>query len=103
MRLNYFVPQPPLCEGNQVCSLMCQNDSLMHYEMECSMDNGMSWIPMGLLDSENQAQFWRQSGELWRLRSGQLIGAMTLTRPGTLIMRVVSDRPPIPMSHIMIN
>jgi hypothetical protein len=88
--LHYPQRSLPLCEGSQDCSLYVQNDSIGNYRMEMSSDGGRSWQQMGLLDAQNQTQFWRQSGEQWRLVcfvSGE-VGARLITTPGISKLRV---------------
>lgn len=88
--LHYPQRPLPLCEGSQDCDLYCQNDSIGNFVMEMSLDNGRTWQQMGLLDAQNQVQFWRQSGEMWRLRCivTGAIGAQVITLAGKLTLRV---------------
>lgn len=76
-----------LCEGDQTTSLHIQNDSrVLVVRMLCSTDGGVQWQNMGLLDPINSVQFWRQTGEHWRLVSAENsshVLAQTTTKPPT--------------------
>lgn len=63
----------PECEGvqdtvvsffNQATCVLSSNSAL-----EFSTDGGRSWNHAGTLGPMERAQFWRQSGELWRMRN----------------------------------
>ena len=80
---------PPLCEGDLVCCVHLESDSLDNMAMEFSTDRGRSWTYFGNLDPINSTQAYRQLGELWRLRNvetGQVV-AQAETRGKRLVIR----------------
>lgn len=74
----------PLCEGVENTSVMCHNEATCvltaHYALEFSVDGGTTWKHAGTLGPMEKASFWRQSGELWRMRNvssgggGKIVG-----------------------------
>lgn len=73
--------QTPLCEGVEDTIVSCHNESTCvltsNYAIEFSSNAGGSWQRAGLLGPMETAQFYRRSGELWRLRNvynGHVVG-----------------------------
>jgi hypothetical protein len=71
----------PLCEGVENTVVECHNESTCVltavYACEFSLDRGETWHHAGRLGPMERASFWRQSGEMWRMRNltnGNIVG-----------------------------
>lgn len=66
----YRMPAPavPLCQGDRDTVLTFRSISSHFYNVEASLDDGATWQNFGLLAPMTTLQFWRSSGELWRVR-----------------------------------
>ena len=86
----------PLCEGVQDTVVNVRNDATCvltsNYAVEFSLDNGRSWYHGGHVAPFDRCQFWRASGEQWRMRNvyTNAVPVQKTTNGGTLTMIVTA-------------